>query len=274
MLLGGVLVLSAVLAVLLYLSCGAWWVLIAGFVGVFVLLAALAFAFLWVACELVDQNKPQEKDSAFYRQLAYLYIDAIITVARVKVKCTGLEKVPKTGRFVLACNHVSDADPAILLSVFKKSQLAFISKRENSTMFIVGKLMHKIMCQLVNRENDREALKTILKCIQLIKEDVVSIGIFPEGYIHDDRKLHRFRHGVFKIAQKAKVPVVVCTLKDTQYVFDNAFHLRKSEVELNVLDVISAEEVTAVTTVELGSRIYDMMAQDLGPERVFQEENT
>ena len=274
MLIGGILTLSAVLAVLLYLSCGAWWVLPLGFAGALVLLAALAFVFLWAACQAVDTTRPQEKDSPFYRQLAYLYIDAIVAVARVHVHTRGLENTPKDGRFVLVCNHTSDADPAILLRAFKKSQLAFISKQENSTMFLVGKLMHKLMCQLVNRENDREALKTILKCIQLIKDDVVSIGVFPEGYIHEDRKLHPFRHGVFKIAQKARVPIVVCTLKDTYPVFRNAARLKRSDVELNLLTVIPAEEVVSTTTVELGQRIYDMMAQDLGPERVHQEENT
>jgi len=274
MLIGGILVLSAVLAVLLCLGCGALWVLPLGFIGAFVLLTALAFAFLWAACQIVDTTKPQEKDSPFYRQMTYLYIDAILTAARVHVHTQGLENTPKDGRFVLVCNHTSDADPAILLSAFKKSQLAFISKRENSTMFIVGKLMHKLMCQLVNRENDREALKTILKCIQLVKDDVVSIGVFPEGYIHEDRKLHPFRHGVFKIAQKAKVPIVVCTLKDTYPVFQNARHLKPSDVYLKLLTVIPAEEVVSHTTVELGQRIYDMMAQDLGPERVSLEENT
>jgi len=103
---------------------------------------------------------------------------------------------------------------------------------------------------------------------------VVSIGVFPEGYIHEDRKLHPFRHGVFKIAQKAKVPIVVCTLKDTYPVFQNARHLKPSDVYLKLLTVIPAEEVVSHTTVELGQRIYDMMAQDLGPERVSLEENT
>ena len=42
---------------------------------------------------------------------------------------------------MLVCNHLHEADPAILLHYFKKSQLAFISKQENKDMLIVGKLM-------------------------------------------------------------------------------------------------------------------------------------
>ena len=274
MLLSGIFVLSVALAVLLYLSCGWWWVLILGFIGGFLLLAGLVFLFFWGTCQLIDTTKPQQKDSMFYRYMTYLCVDAALQALRVKICCSGMEKVPKNGRFLLVCNHTSNLDPAFLLSAFKKNQLAFISKRENKDMFIVGKLMHKLMCQLVNRENDREALKTILKCIQLIKDDEVSIAVFPEGYIHEDRKLHTFRHGVFKIAQKAKVPVVVCTMKDTHYIMDKVSQLKSARVELNVLSVISAEEVAEVSTVDLGNRIYEMMAADLGPERVAQEENT
>ena len=39
------------------------------------------------------------------------------------------------------------------------------------------------MGQMLNRENDREALKTIVTCIRLLKDDEVSIGVFPEGGI-------------------------------------------------------------------------------------------
>ena len=141
-------------------------------------------------------------------------------------------------------------------------------------MFLVGKLMHKIMCQLVNRENDREALKTILRCIELIKEDMVSVAVFPEGYTSMDGLLHPFRSGGFKIAQKAKVPIVVCTLQNTQKVFHNAKRLRPTDVHLHLLGVLQPEEFLGVTAVEIGNRVHAMMAEDLGPDLVLQSEET
>ena len=137
-------------------------------------------------------------------------------------------------------------------------------------MFVVGKVMHKMLCQTINRENDREALKTILKCIQLIKDDEASIGVFPEGYIHQDKKLHPFRSGVFKIAQKTGVPIVVCTLKNTPQFFENLPKLKRTDVELHLLDVIQPEQYAGMTTVDLGKWVYQMMADDLGPELVAQ----
>ena len=247
------------------------WLLPVSFAGVFLGLALLVFLFLLYLCKRVDQDVPQEKDSRFYRVVADLIIQAAFTALRIHVKTSGLEKVPTEGRFLLIANHTDNSDPIILLKCLPKSQLAFISKRENKTMFVIGPMMHKLQCQLINRENDREALKTILTCIQILKEDRASIGAFPEGGIDDDLLFHHFRPGVFKIAQKAKVPIVVCTLKNTQTVVKNIYRLKPSYVELKVLDVIPARELEGVTTVEIANRCYDMMAADLGPELVAQE---
>ena len=270
MLIGGILLLSVLTAVALCGGFGGFggltwlWLLPVGFLGSLLVYAGLSFVFLWVCCKLVDQSKPQEHDNKFYRQVMYLYIDAIKTIAQVHVHATGLEKTPKDGRFLLVCNHLNDADPPLLLSAFKKSQLAFISKRENSDMFIVGDMMHKTMCQMINRENDREALKTILKCIQLIKDNEVSIGVFPEGGIKGDGKLHHLKGGVFKIAQKANVPIVVCTISGTDMVFKNFAKLKPTHVELHLVDVIPAEELKGQTAVAIADRVYNMMLRDLG----------
>ncbi len=275
MLLGGIVLLAAVFAALMCIGADglSWlWIAPVSFAGGVVALVVLAFAFLWLMCQLVDQSKEQQHDSKFYRTLMALYISAIKTVTRLHIHTEGLEKTPKDGRFLLVCNHTSLADPVILLHCFAKSQLAFISKRENATMFLVGNAMHKIMCQTINRENDREALKTILKCIQLIQDDEVSIAVFPEGYIHQDKKLHHFRSGVFKIAQKPQIPIVVCTLKNAPKFFENLPKLKRTDVELHLLDVIQPEQYAGMTTVALGNWVYQMMAEDLGPDLVAQDE--
>lgn len=273
MLFRGLLLLALVLAVLICaLTGGPWlWLLPVSFVGCFVVLLLLAFLFLWFMSSRVDLSVPQEEDDPFYRKLTVLYCQAIQTGLLIRLRTVGLEKIPTDGRFLLVCNHMSYLDPVLLMGNFPKSQLAFVSKQENEEMFIIGKLMHKVLAQTLNRENDREALKTILKCISIIKEDKASIAIFPEGYISDDGLLRHFRSGAFKIAQKAEVPIVVCTLRNTQAPFKNILRLHPTKVELRLLDVIPAQELKGVTTVDIGNRVYQMMAQDLGPELVYHE---
>ena len=273
MLLGWIAALSAVSAGLICIGPGNGnlWSLLWGFCGTFLLGLAAAFVFIFVMAQRVDLQKPQEQDDPFYRKMLHLYVDSIILFARVKVIVTGKEKMPADGRILLVANHRDNLDPAFLLTAFREKQLAFISKREVQQMFMVGKLMHKIQCQPINRENDREALKTILECIQIIKEDKASIAVFPEGYIYPDRKLHRFRHGVFKVATKTNVPIAVCTLRGTTDVLPSLKRLKPSTVEIHLVDVIYPEDYAPMTTVELGDRIYDLMAADLGAELVSEE---
>lgn len=280
MLIGVVCVLSLVAAVLLCAGVGAFaglawlWILPLGFVGVFLLLAALWYALLLLMAKYADMDTPQEEDSAFYRGVIRLTLDAVIPLLRVRIHTRGFEQTLPEGRFLLVCNHLHDIDPAMLLRYFPDSQLAFIAKREVRQMALVGPFLKKMLGQFVNRENDREALKTILECIRLIKEDKASIAVFPEGYVSQEHKLHPFRPGVFKIAQKAKVPVVVCTLRDTHTALPKVMKLQPADIHLHLVGIIPAEELEKVTAVDIARRAYDMMAADLGPDLVLPVENT
>ena len=283
MLTGILCVLSAAVAALLCAVTGGFstlnwlWLLPAGFLGSFLLLVALGFGVFLLICARIDPEKPRDQDIPWFRWLVMEIVQLILTVLPIRVETTGTEKLPKDGRFVLVCNHLDNIDPAFIYYCFPKAQLAFIGKRETSEMFLVNKVMPKLLCPTINRENDREALKTILRSISLLKADTVSIAVFPEGRINPYRKLAHFRPGVFKIAQKANVPIVVCTLQGTNYAIPRLLKGKGSTVQLHLLDVIPAQVLEGRTTVDIAEQIYTMMAADLGPENVLtpeEEENT
>ena len=265
MLLGAIAGISLILAAVRTLG-NPLWVLPLYFVVSYVELIVLALALLFVMCRLVDLDKPQEKDNAFYRLVMYLYVDALITLFKAKVHTKGLEKTPKDGRFLLVCNHQHMADVGVLISKFKKSKIAFISKQENRDMPVIGKFMHRTSSQMLDREDDRQALRVILKCIQMIKDNEVSVAVFPEGTRSKTGKLLPFRNGAFKIAQKANVPIVVCTINGTGPLFHNLKKLKTTHIDLHLVDVIQPEELKGKTTAEIGQRVYEMMIGDLGEE--------
>jgi len=253
------------------------WLLPLGYVGSFLLLAVLNFVFLLIVCAFTDPEKPREKDTPWFRWLIMQYVHTILTVLPIKVRTKGMETEFPEGRFMLVCNHLDNIDPAFLYYCFPEGQMAFVAKRETANMPIVNKALPKLLCPTINRENDREALKSILRCIHLLKTDTVSIAVFPEGRINPYRKLAHFRPGVFKIAQKAEVPIVVCTLQGTNHVIPRLLKLKGSTVDVHLLSVIQPQEHENLSTVELAERIYTMMAQDLGPENILtpeEEDNT
>ena len=283
MLLGIVSALSFALAVALCVAVGAFetfaflWLVPVGFLGSFLVIAAAIFLWLVLYCKSIDPEKIGDEDSPVFRRFVMELVHAIVTVLPVKVKTQGLEKIPTDGRFLLVSNHLDNIDPALFYYCFPKSQLAFVGKKETGSMFLVNKVMPKLLCPTIDRENDREALKSILRCISLLKNDTVSIAIFPEGRINKFRKLAHFRPGVFKIAQKANVPVVVCTLRGTNHVIKRLLKLKGSSVEVKLLDVIPAEALQGKTTVDIAQQVYDIMAADLGAENILtpeEEENS
>lgn len=243
------------------------WLL--GFALGFVLCLLGCFLAVWIPSRRVDPTLEQDGDDPYIRTIVKLYAGPVFRLLGCRIKATGTEKLPKEGRFLLVCNHLMELDPGIPLALFPDAQLGFISKKENLNMPVIGPLMGKIQCQFLDRENDRAALKTILKCISILKEDKANIAVFPEGGITKDGKLlHHFRPGVFKIAQKANVPIVVCTLNGTQNILPNIKRLRRTTIHFHLLEVIPAQELKGVTTVEIADRVHAIMARDLGMENV------
>lgn len=264
-----VIKLSAVLgltAAIIHSLFGNFLLLPLYFVGYFLLFFLAAVLFCVIACALVDMDKKVEKESRFYRCIMYPYVELLMNLFLVKLTTKGMEKTPQSGRFLLVCNHQQFADPGIILHCFKKSQLTFISKQENRKIPIINKFMHCIRCQLIDRDNDRQALQAIIECIRMIKADEASVAVFPEGYTSRDGKLHHFRPGVFKIAQKTGVPIVVCTINDTRPLFHNVKRLRRTPVALHLVDVIRPEQYAGMKTNEISDMVYEMMIADLGED--------
>ena len=244
-------------------------VFLLGFALGFVLCLLGCFLAVWIPSRRVDPLQEQDGDDPYIRGIVKLYAPAVFKLLGCKIEASGTEKLPKEGRYLLVCNHLYDLDPGIPLTLFPDAQLAFISKKENLQKPIVGPLMLKIQCQLIDRENDRAALKTILKCISILKEDKANIAVFPEGgIIKDGKLLHRFRPGVFKIAQKAGVPIVVCTVNGTQNIVENVKHFRRTRIDFHLLEVIPAAELKGIPTTQIAERVHSLMAADLGAENV------
>lgn len=277
MLIGIVIALSTALAVVLTLqTCaveglGMLWVLPVSFLGAFLVQILILFLTLWIGC-LVVKNKPMpEKESKFFRFFAQQASIAAMPILSIRIRAKGLEQTPKNERFLLVCNHMHELDPVIILRCFPKSKIRFVAKREVDKMFLVGPTLRQLRCALINRENDREALKAILQCIQMLKNDEASIAAFPEGYIRNDDLMHPFRSGLFKIALKSNVPIVVCTLYGTQNVLKNATRLKQTEVDFHLLKVLYPEDYAGKSATEVSNMAYELMAQDLGPENVWQK---
>ena len=261
------LALFAVIAVALAaLTCGAnslgFWVGIPIALG-YMLAVFAVFLLVVVSTLLVRTDRPMDHQNRYYHWLIYNIIETAKTLLRVRVHVTGMEKIPKDTRFMLVSNHRAIFDPPITMNIFKDYQMAFISKKENYNIPIVNKLMHACCCLPLDREDNRAAIKTIAEAANLLKNDVATIGIYPEGTCNKtEAPLLPFRNGAFKIAQKAKVPIVVMTIHNTREIFDNA-PWRPTDIYAHILAVIPCSEDAHQQTKDIADQIWPMMEEDM-----------
>ncbi|MCQ2456750.1 MAG: 1-acyl-sn-glycerol-3-phosphate acyltransferase, partial [Clostridia bacterium] len=223
----------------------------------------LCCVILVVVSSLFVKEVDYDKNSRFYRFILYSATALAVFFSRVTIKVEGAEKMPSDGRFLLVSNHRSKYDPIITWHVFRKSDLAFISKPENFKEPFFGKIIRKCCFMPIDRENPRNALKTLKRAIELIKADEVSVGVYPEGTRSRTCELLPFSDGLFSIAQKASVPTVVVTVEGTEMISKN-FPLKRTYVTLSVLDVLSPDETVGHRTGEIGKKVRDMMLEKLG----------
>lgn len=216
---------------------------------------------LWISSLLVHTDREYPENSRYYRWLLNSATGIMIFVLRIRLKVSGVEKLPE-GRFLLVSNHRSNFDPILTWFVLRKRDIAFVSKRENFDVPIFGRFIRRCCFMAIDRENPRNAIRTIDQAAVLIREDKVSVGIYPEGTRSKDCVLLPFHPGVFKIAQKANVPVVVMTVNGTEKIHRNVpFH--RTVVNLDILKVIPVEKVTSERTALISEDVRETMAQQL-----------
>ena len=216
---------------------------------------------LLISSLFVDPKRDYQKNSKYYRWLLHTATNAVLKVLGVHIHVSGMEKVPKDTRFLLVSNHRSNYDPIVTWHVFRDYDLSFVSKPENFKIPMFGRIIRKCCFLPIDRENPKNAIVTINKAAELIKADTVSVGIYPEGTRSREENMLPFHNGVFKIAQKADVPIVVITVTGTDRICKRIF--RGTDVRVNILDVIPAEKVKAMKTAEIGELARLMMNHNL-----------
>ena len=224
--------------------------------------AALLLLILAVSAWLVDPRKEYTKNSPYYRALLDAATAAAMKLLRIRVTVTGKEKLPADTRYLLVSNHRSNFDPIVTWYALRAQDLAFISKPENFRIPLFGRIIRKCCFLPIDRENPREAIKAINRAAGLLTSGEVSVAVYPEGTRSQSEALLPFHNGVFKIAQKAEVPIVILSVSGTDQIRKN-WYRRRSEVTLHILGVIPAAEAAQRKTSEIGEIVKERITDDL-----------
>lgn len=214
----------------------------------------------------VDLNEPEETPKPFWQWNFGEVAELVRWGSNIKIELTGEEKLPENGRYLVVSNHRSLFDPVTMAAAFRKQRYIYISKPSNFNIPVAGKLMHKCCCMQLNRENNRDALTTIKRSEEFIKNDVASVVIYPEGTRSKEDELLPFHAGSFKIAQKTGAPVVLIAMRNTDDVRHN-MPFKRTTVHIDIVDVIDGEFVRSHTTKETAELARNIIQKKLDTER-------
>ncbi|MBN2504818.1 MAG: 1-acyl-sn-glycerol-3-phosphate acyltransferase [Bacilli bacterium] len=196
------------------------------------------------------------KQSMFKHRLFNQYGVYLFNVLlRVNLKVSGLENLPKHGRFIAVCNHIEYTDPIYVKQVFKDFPMAFVFKEELMKSRILKALTLGTGCIPLARGMNRQGLQAILDTIEAVKNEQ-PMAVFPEGTRSHKNEMIPFKPGSFKIALKANADIVpVCLYDMNGTVKKSRIGIHKSYV--HVLPIVPYEQFKDFDTQTVSDMIQE-----------------
>ena len=135
----------------------------------------------------------------------------------LQFKFEGQENLPKKGGAVLASNHVSYMDFALIGTgaLHLKRYIRFMAKKGAFDNKIAGPLLRGMKHISVDRENGGASFVAALRALR----DGEIIGIFPEATISTSFEIKGMKSGAVRLAIGAQVPVIPVVIWGSQRIW-------------------------------------------------------
>ncbi|OGS10862.1 MAG: hypothetical protein A2234_01860 [Elusimicrobia bacterium RIFOXYA2_FULL_58_8] len=142
------------------------------------------------------------------------------------IEVTGLEKIPRTGPLIIACNHLSNVDPPALLSFTALvRRVNVMAKKELFAIPVLGWFILRWGAIPVDRNREGGDLGALRGALGALKKEGCLV-IFPEGTRARGRKLPA-KAGVGFLAHKSGAPVLTARIFNS----DNFLKLGKITIK-------------------------------------------
>lgn len=184
------------------------------------------------------------------------HVVKIILLLFGNIKKYDMEKIPKSGGFVIACTHTGWVDILWLGVSVLPMKIHYMAKKELFQSPFLKWLMQKLNAFPVDRENPGPS--TIKVPRKLLKEDKI-VGIFPSGTRTSEEV--PLKRGAVTIAGSSNVPILPVAyvgpnnfkdlLKRTKpkIIYGTPIHLREELPKREAMDVMMKE---------LNKALYDL----------------
>ena len=194
------------------------FICIAVFLILYLILSIPVFLVEWI----IGKFNRRAKDISSLRIVQWGF-KVILKMTGVTTTVIGEENVPDEPVLFIG-NHRSYFD--ILLTYSRCRRLTgYVAKKEMEKIPLLSTWMRYLHCLFLDRKDIKQGLKTILTAVEKVKSGI-SICIFPEGTRNrnaDETDMLPFHEGSFKIATKAKCPIIPIAINNSADIFEAHF---------------------------------------------------
>jgi 1-acyl-sn-glycerol-3-phosphate acyltransferase len=217
----------------------------------FAVWAWLLFGVFFFALLIMAAVAPGRPTWRVGQSLSWLFL----RLCAIPLAVRGLENLPRNGPYVVAANHTSYLDGAVLLAILPWRKNAFVAKRELKDNFITRLFLRGVGAQFVERFDVQKSAEHADELAGAAREGTTLI-VFPEGTLLRHTGLLPFRTGAFQTAVQAQVPVVPVALRGVRSVLrDGTWYLRRAPVSVTISAPVAPEGNDWNAAVKLRERV-------------------
>lgn len=169
--------------------------------------------------------------------LSKIFSKIILSVSGIKLEVEGKENLTPDKEYIFISNHISYLDIPVLMQAIPKN-LRFIYKKSMNKIPIFGWAMYLSKYIPIDRENGREAMKSLKKAAELT-DNGISIVIFPEGTRSEDGNIGEFKRGFTVLADEAKKDIVPILIIGTDKILSrDSLNIKSGIATIKIFPVI------------------------------------
>lgn len=183
-----------------------------------------------------------------------------VKIIGLNITVKGKENIPKEPCCYMG-NHTSILDIPVLINSVDKC-MGFVAKKEMMKVPFFSFWLKQYKCIALDRENAREAMKSIKMGSEFIKEGY-SMAIFPEGTRSKDGSLKEFKKGSLKLATLAKAPIVPVAIEGAYRAFEKDKKFKPIDLTITFSKPLYTENLTREEEKNLMDKVRDAVAENL-----------
>lgn len=178
-----------------------------------------------------------------------------------KIALSGTESLASMAPALFVANHQSNLDVVTYGSIFPPRTVA-VGKKELLRIPLFGWFFKASGNVLLDRQNREKAVQSMVAAAERIRNEGISVWMFPEGHRNQKRELLPFKKGPFHLAIAGQLPVVIVVSEPIAGLLDAKRGLvRPGTLRIRVLPPIPVAGFDAGDVDVLMARVHAAMQE-------------